>query len=66
MTAITSLRSAAILCLLSRALLGHGCGVARAQDRDQGSASGTELVVGTKEAPPFAIKQHDGSWRGGP
>jgi ABC-type amino acid transport substrate-binding protein len=42
------------------AMLAHGCGVARAQD----TTPGAELVVGTKEAPPFAIKQHDGSWSG--
>src|SRR5215469_6761634 len=59
MTMISSLRSAAILCLLSLAMLAQGSDAARAQD-----AHGTELVVGTKEAPPFAIKQHDGSWSG--
>jgi polar amino acid transport system substrate-binding protein len=26
--------------------------------------SGKELIVATKEAPPFAIKQQDGTWRG--
>src|ERR1700760_964988 len=60
MTVISSLRPAAILCMLSLAMLAHGCGIARAQD----TASPTELVVGTKEAPPFAIKQHDGNWSG--
>ena len=60
MQMISSLRSAAILCFLPLAMLAAGCGVARAQ----GTAPDTELVVGTKEAPPFAIKQHDGSWGG--
>ena len=64
MPMISSLRSAAILCLLSLALLAYGCGMARAQDAASGAAPGTELVVGTKEAPPFAIKQPDGSWGG--
>src|SRR5262245_37966789 len=29
-----------------------------------GVSTGRELVVGIKEAPPFAIKQRDGSWEG--
>jgi len=68
MAMISTLRSAAILCLLSLAMLAQGCGTARAQspaqDTASPTASGAELVVGTKEAPPFAIKQHDGSWSG--
>jgi polar amino acid transport system substrate-binding protein len=65
---ISSVRSVAILYLLSLAMLAQGCGVARAQgaaqDAIEGTTPGTELVVGTKEAPPFAIKQRDGSWSG--
>lgn len=68
MAKISSLRSTAILCLLSLAMLARGCGTAEAQgtaqDAAAGKAPGVELVVGTKEAPPFAIKQHDGSWSG--
>ena len=72
MPMVSSLRSAAILCFLSLAMLAYGCGMARAQGTNQGTAQGTvqgtgpgtELVVGTKEAPPFAIKQRDGSWSG--
>ena len=60
MAMISSLRSTAIPYLLVLAVLAHGCGVARAQD----TTPGAELVVGTKEAPPFAIKHHDGSWSG--
>jgi polar amino acid transport system substrate-binding protein len=66
MALISRLRSAARLCLLSLALLAQDS--ARAQDKVQNTglpaAAGTELVVGTKEAPPFAIKQHDGGWSG--
>ena len=64
MAMISSLRSAAIYCFLSAAMLAHSCGMARAQSTASPTAPGTELVVGTKEAPPFAIKQHDGSWSG--
>jgi polar amino acid transport system substrate-binding protein len=60
MAMISSFRSAAALCLLSLAMLAPGFSMARAQD----TAPGTELVVGTKEAPPFAIKQKEGSWGG--
>jgi len=60
MPMISALRSAAVLCFLALAMLAHGCGMVRAQ----GTAPGTILVVGTKEAPPFAIKQQDGSWSG--
>jgi len=60
MTMFLSLRSATILCLLSLAMFAHRCDIARAQDK----AEVAELVVATKEAPPFAIKQHDGSWSG--
>jgi polar amino acid transport system substrate-binding protein len=42
-------------------------GTCRAQAPDPGNATGVpqrELVVGTKEAPPFAMKAADGSWSG--
>jgi ABC-type amino acid transport substrate-binding protein len=42
-------------------------GSCRAQATDTGNAAGVpqhELVVGTKEAPPFAMKNADGSWSG--
>src|SRR3984893_14444098 len=42
-------------------------GPSRAQTTDTASApisSQRELVVGTKEAPPFAMKAADGSWNG--
>ncbi|WP_454624927.1 hypothetical protein [Bradyrhizobium cenepequi] len=42
------------------AILALGCSAVRAQ----GVAPDKELVVATKEAPPFAMKQPDGSWGG--
>lgn len=45
---------------LSLAMLALGC----SSDRAQGLAPDKELVVATKEAPPFAMKQPDGSWGG--
>jgi ABC-type amino acid transport substrate-binding protein len=42
-------------------------GPCRAQATDTGNAAGVpqrELVVGTKETPPFAMKAADGSWSG--
>jgi polar amino acid transport system substrate-binding protein len=42
-------------------------GPCRAQTGDTSGASGSpqqELVIGTKEAPPFAMKAADGSWTG--
>jgi polar amino acid transport system substrate-binding protein len=56
---IPSLRPA-LLYLLSLAMLALSCSVVRAQ----GMAPDRELVVATKEAPPFAMKQPDGSWGG--
>jgi polar amino acid transport system substrate-binding protein len=56
---ILSLRPV-LLFLLSLAMLALGCSAVRAQ----GTASDKELVVATKEAPPFAMKQPDGSWGG--
>jgi polar amino acid transport system substrate-binding protein len=61
---ISQIRSTAIVCLLLLAMLVHGCGMARAQDTAAPTVPAAELVVGTKEAPPFAIRQHDGSWSG--
>ncbi len=58
-TVILSLRPA-LLFLLSLAMLALGCGAVRAQ----GIATDKELVVATKESPPFAMKQPDGSWGG--
>jgi polar amino acid transport system substrate-binding protein len=56
---ISSFRPA-LLYLLSLAMLALGCNVVRAQ----GKAPERELVVATKEAPPFAMKKPDGSWSG--
>ncbi|MEH2589110.1 transporter substrate-binding domain-containing protein [Bradyrhizobium sp. AZCC 1721] len=57
--AISSLRPV-LLCLLLLAALALGCGAVRAQ----GTIPDRELVVATKEAPPFAMKQPDGNWSG--
>jgi polar amino acid transport system substrate-binding protein len=48
------------LCMLSLVVLALGCAVVRAD----GPIPDRELVVATKEAPPFAMKQSDGSWSG--
>ena len=39
------------------------CGTAQAQPANP-PASNKELVIGTKEAPPFAMKDQDGTWHG--
>ena len=39
------------------------CGTAQAQTANP-PASDKELVIGTKEAPPFAMKDQDGTWHG--
>jgi polar amino acid transport system substrate-binding protein len=57
--AISSLRPL-LLCVLSLAVLALDCNAVRAQ----GTVPDRELVVATKEAPPFAMKQPDGSWSG--
>lgn len=52
----------ALLCLVSLAMLVFGCcGMLQAQGV---AAPNKELVVATKEAPPFAMKQPDGNWNG--
>ena len=48
----------ALAVLLTLAL---ACAEGRAQPA---SVADKELVIGTKEAPPFAMKQKDGTWRG--
>ncbi|KWV57074.1 amino acid ABC transporter substrate-binding protein [Bradyrhizobium macuxiense] len=47
--------------LVSLAVLAFGCGGLHAQGAP---APDKELIVATKEAPPFAMKQPDGSWSG--
>jgi ABC-type amino acid transport substrate-binding protein len=49
--------------LLGLAWLLTGTGQAAAQDRPQ-DPPGRELIVATKEAPPFAMKAPDGTWKG--
>ncbi|MGY3578205.1 MULTISPECIES: transporter substrate-binding domain-containing protein [Bradyrhizobium] len=49
------------LCILALAVAAFGCGALHAQ---AAAAPDRELVVATKQAPPFAIKQPDGSWSG--
>src|SRR5271169_1421144 len=39
------------------------CGTSQAQPANP-SVSNKELVIATKEAPPFAMKQPDGTWHG--
>lgn len=51
------------LILLTGLLLGSSYQPASAQ-QPAPAPSGRELVIGTKSAPPFAIKQPDGSWTG--
>jgi polar amino acid transport system substrate-binding protein len=45
------------------AAIGLFCGIAQAQPANP-PVSGKELVIGTKEAPPFAMKHQDGTWHG--
>ncbi len=47
------------ICLLCLAV-----SVVRAQPANPQEAGGRVLVIGTKEAPPFAMKADDGTWRG--
>ena len=37
---------------------------AQTQDANSAMSSQSELVIGTKEAPPFAMKAADGNWQG--
>ena len=48
-------------CLVSLAVLALGLNMLHAQER---GAPDRELVVATKAAPPFAMKQSDGDWSG--
>ena len=58
---IRALRAASVLCLLQIALTA----AAMAQTPPAGiGVLDRELVVGTKEAPPFAMKLPDGTWTG--
>lgn len=54
-------RPALLLCLVSLTMLAFGGSSVRAQGA---AAPDRELVVATKEAPPFAMKQPDGNWSG--
>ena len=52
-----------IIALAGALLIFAGACRAQAQD-DADAASHRELVIGTKEAPPFAMKASDGTWQG--
>jgi Bacterial extracellular solute-binding proteins, family 3 len=56
------IRSAAVCAFLALLLVPIAQSGACAQTQDAPPAK--ELVVGTKEAPPFAMRQQDGEWRG--
>jgi polar amino acid transport system substrate-binding protein len=58
-------RMSLIIAALTSALMIF-VGPCQAQTQDENSAisSQPELVVGTKEAPPFAMKAADGTWQG--
>jgi polar amino acid transport system substrate-binding protein len=58
---VNGIRALAVLTAVALA-----CGDSRAQPAAPADPRlpGKELVIGTKEAPPFAMKQPDGSWRG--
>jgi ABC-type amino acid transport substrate-binding protein len=59
-----------VLCGKSRVLiaaLGLGAVLARAPEtlaQVQGPPEARELIIGTKVAPPFAMKAEDGTWHG--
>lgn len=57
----TAVEWAVLLCAVALILLGSGFNRLEAQDL---TAPDKELVVATKVAPPFAMKQTDGSWSG--
>lgn len=53
-----------IIAALTGAMLNFA-GPCRAQTQENvGASSQSELVVGTKQAPPFAMKAADGTWQG--
>ncbi len=55
----------ALLCwLLSGLVFIALAGSSLAATTDSGTAAKAKLIVGTKQSPPFAIKQADGSWEG--
>jgi ABC-type amino acid transport substrate-binding protein len=55
---------AKIFVVLVSVALTHECSQAQPAISLNPTISDRELVIATKEAPPFAIKQQDGSWRG--
>jgi polar amino acid transport system substrate-binding protein len=52
------------LAALTAVVFACGDGGAQPADPADPRLPDKELVIGTKEAPPFAMKQPDGSWRG--
>jgi polar amino acid transport system substrate-binding protein len=59
-------RNALIICALTGSVLifGSRCEAQTASVANAAVSSQRELVVGTKQAPPFAIKDADGNWNG--
>jgi polar amino acid transport system substrate-binding protein len=58
------MRPAKVLIVLLSVALTYDCCQAQLAVPVNPSLPDRELVIATKEAPPFAIKQQDGSWRG--
>jgi polar amino acid transport system substrate-binding protein len=56
--------SASVLGALAAVVLASECGQAQPVGAVNAPIADRELVIATKEAPPFAMKQQDGSWHG--
>ncbi|HVV92254.1 MAG TPA: transporter substrate-binding domain-containing protein [Hyphomicrobiales bacterium] len=59
-----ALRSVVLRALLVALVIAGGAAAPLRAAPTASLAPGRELVVATKEAPPFAMKQRDGTWRG--
>lgn len=53
-----------VLCFLALVLVPLAAVPSRAAPPDATAPPGPELVIGTKEAPPFAMQDKDGTWHG--
>src|SRR5580698_1819994 len=53
-----------IAALIGALMIFAGPCQAQTQDANSAISSQPELVIGTKEAPPFAMKAADGNWQG--
>lgn len=53
-----------VAALVGALMISAGSCRAQTQDVNSANSSQPELMIGTKEAPPFAMKSADGNWQG--